>query len=94
MRRKTAKFQLCLWMSLMVAAIDVLPTTVRAATRTAAALTPEAVWDAINAAQDGDIVQLPKGTAVWKRGWNAGHLSASATKRAVKLSEKRAAYHR
>ena len=36
-------------------------------------LTPEAVWDAINAAKDGDIVQLPEGTAVWKKGWNADH---------------------
>src|SRR6185369_13954193 len=26
----------------------------------------EAVWDAINAPKDGDIVQLPEGTAVWK----------------------------
>ena len=26
-----------------------------------------------NAAKDGDIVQLPEGTAVWKSGWNAKH---------------------
>jgi len=39
----------------------------------AAALTPEAVWDAFNAAKDGDTVQLPAGTAVWKRGWNSKH---------------------
>jgi hypothetical protein len=58
---------------LLVAAGGVLPITLRAKTRTAAALTPEAVWDAINAAEDGDVVQLPEGTAVWKRGWNAGH---------------------
>ena len=45
----------------------------RAETRTAAGLTPEAVWDAINASQDGDIVRLPEGTAVWKSGWNTGH---------------------
>ena len=36
-------------------------------------LTPEAVWEAVNAAKDGDIVQLPAGTAVWTKGWNAGH---------------------
>ena len=36
-------------------------------------MTPEAVWEAINAAKDGDTVQLPEGTAVWKKGWNAGH---------------------
>ena len=46
---------------------------VRAETRTAAALTPEAVWDAISAAQDGDLVQLPQGTAAWKSGWNSKH---------------------
>ncbi|MGA2657398.1 MAG: hypothetical protein ABSH34_07740 [Verrucomicrobiota bacterium] len=57
--------------SLLGAAEGLLPTTVRAETRTAAALTPEAVWDAINAAKDGDIVQLPEGTAVWKSGWNS-----------------------
>lgn len=43
-----------------------------AETRTAAALTPEAVWEAINAAKDGDTVQLPAGTAVWTKGWNTG----------------------
>jgi len=50
-----------------------MPAGVRAETRTAAALTPEAVWDAINAARDGDIVQLPEGTVVWKSGWNSKH---------------------
>src|SRR4051812_29902511 len=50
-----------------------LPKTLHAETRTAAALTPEAVRDAINAARDGDTVQLPEGTAVWKHGWNTGH---------------------
>ena len=64
MRSKTAGFRLLLLVSLLVAADGVLPTTVRAETRTAAALTPEAVWDAVNAANDGDIVQLPKGTEV------------------------------
>jgi hypothetical protein len=44
---------------------------VHAETRTAAALTPEAVWAAIDAAQDGDTVQLPAGTADWPKGWNS-----------------------
>ena len=45
-----------------------------AETRTATALTPEAVGAAIDAAQDGDTVQLPAGKAVWsKKGWNTGH---------------------
>jgi hypothetical protein len=43
--------------------------------RAAAELTPEAVWAAIDAAQDGDTVVLPPGTAVWTKGWNAGHLA-------------------
>ena len=42
-------------------------------THTATDLTPEAVWEAIDAAQDGDTVQLPAGTAVWSKGWNTGH---------------------
>jgi len=42
-------------------------------TYTATDLTPEAVWEAINAARDGDTVQLPAGTAVWSKGWNSGH---------------------
>jgi hypothetical protein len=73
MRSNTTGFRLFLLVSLLVAADGVLPTTVRSETRTAAALTPEAVWGAINAAKDGDIVQLPEGTAVWKSGWNAKH---------------------
>jgi len=44
---------------------------VHAETRTAAALTPEAVSAAIDAAQDGDTVQLPAGTADWPKGWNS-----------------------
>jgi hypothetical protein len=59
--------------SLLAAAEGLLPTTVHAETRVAAALTPEAVWDAFNSAKDGDTVQLPAGTAVWKRGWNSKH---------------------
>ncbi len=39
--------------SLLAAAEGLLPTTVRAETRVAAALTPEAVWDAFNAAIGG-----------------------------------------
>jgi hypothetical protein len=31
-----------------------------------------AVWAALDTAQDGDTVQLPAGTAVWSKGWNAG----------------------
>ncbi len=59
--------------SLLAPAEGLLPTTVRAETRVAAALTPEAAWDAFNAAKDGDAVQLPAGTAVWKKGWNSEH---------------------
>ena len=51
----------------------VFPSALHAETRTAAALTPEAVWEAIDAAKDGDTVQLPAGTAVWTKGWNTGH---------------------
>ena len=70
--RMTA-YRLPLALSFLVAVVGSLPTTVRAEIRVAAALTPEAVWDAIDAAKDGDVVQLPAGTAVWKRGWNSGH---------------------
>jgi hypothetical protein len=51
----------------------VAPGRAPAATRQAADLTPEAVWAAIGAAKDGDTVQLPAGTAIWTKGWNAGH---------------------
>lgn len=62
-----------LWvLSLLVAASALLLKSVRAEVRVATALTPEAVWEAISAASDGDIVQLPEGVAVWKRGWNTG----------------------
>ncbi len=70
---RSTQFRSLLALSFFVAADGLLPKTVRAETRTAAALTPEAVWEAINAAKDGDVVQLPQGTAVWKKGWNAGH---------------------
>ena len=69
----TTRLHLFLAVSFLVAADGLLPEVVRAETITAAALTPEAVWEAINAAKDGDVVRLPEGTAVWKRGWNAGH---------------------
>jgi hypothetical protein len=63
-----------LWALPVFVATDlILPKTAPAETRRAAALTPEAVWEAINAAKDGDIVLLPEGTAVWKKGWNTGH---------------------
>jgi len=70
---RSTRFRLLLALSFLVAADGLLPKTVPAETRTAAALTPEAVWEAISAAKDGDVVQLPEGTAVWKKGWNANH---------------------
>jgi hypothetical protein len=73
MRSKTVGFRVLLLVSSLVAADGVLPTTVRAETRAAASLTPEAVWEAIDAAKDGDTVVLPAGTAVWKKGWNSKH---------------------
>jgi hypothetical protein len=51
----------------------VVPRSLHAETRTAAELTPEAVWEAIDAAKDGDTVELPAGTALWSKGWNTGH---------------------
>ena len=66
-------FGAILFVSFLAAAQGLLPAAVHAETRTAADLTPEAVWEAIDAAKDGDTVQLPEGTAVWKKGWNAGH---------------------
>lgn len=53
--------------------VGLLLEAANAETRTAAALTPEAVWESIDAAKDGDTVQLPAGTAVWSKGWNSGH---------------------
>ena len=64
-----------LWLAccLLGAFSGIVPATLCAETRTAAALTPEAVWEAIDAAKDGDTVELPAGTAVWTKGWNTGH---------------------
>ena len=73
MRIRSTCFRLLLALSFLIAADGFLPQTVRAETRTATALTPEAVWEAISAAKDGDTVQLPEGTAVWKNGWNTKH---------------------
>ncbi len=72
-KMKTPGFRMWLALPLVVAADLLPPSAAHGETRIATNLTPEAVWDAINAAQDGDIVQLPGGTVVWKRGWNAGH---------------------
>jgi hypothetical protein len=55
----------------VLAAAGSSPGAARAETHKAS-LTPEAVWAAIDAAQDGDTVQLPAGTAVWSKGWNSG----------------------
>ena len=73
MKIRTALFPWLLALTFLVATDGFQPKTVRAETHTASALTPGSVWDAINAAKDGDIVQLPEGTAVWKHGWNSGH---------------------
>lgn len=54
-------------------AAGLLTGAARGETRTAAALTPQAVWDAIDSAKDGDVVDLPEGTATWKHGWNTNH---------------------
>ncbi len=69
----TSEFRLWLAFSLLVAADGLWPNPAHGETRMTASLTPEAVWDAINAAKDGDIVQLPEGKAVWTKGWNSGH---------------------
>ena len=66
-------FRLLLACSFFCASDGIFRTALHAETRTAAALTSEAVWEAIDAAKDGDTVQLPAGTAVWARGWNTGH---------------------
>ncbi len=72
MRTRSARFRLLLTASCFVVA-GLSPEGAYAETRTAADLTPEAVWEAIDAAKDGDTVELPAGTAVWTKGWNTGH---------------------
>lgn len=74
MTTQITRFRFLLALSFLLAVDCLSPETVRAETRTAAGLTPEAVGAAIDAAKDGDTVQLPAGTAVWsKRSWNTGH---------------------
>ena len=73
MRIRALGFRFLLMCCLLVTAHSLQPNAVHAETRTAASLTPEAVWEAIDAAKDGDTVQLPAGTAVWTKGWNTGH---------------------
>jgi len=73
MNIRSPRFRWMLAWSFLVAVDGLLPKAARAETRMAVALTPEAVWDAINAAKDGDIVRLPAGTAVWMNGWNTRH---------------------
>ena len=62
MRISPTRWRWLLGASVLAAVDGGLPGTVHAETRTVAALTPEAVWDAIDAAGDGDTVQLPEGT--------------------------------
>jgi hypothetical protein len=73
MKIRSTRFRVSLALVVLLAGGGLPLRNVRAETRTAAALTPEAVWDAISAAQDGDLVQLPQGTAAWKSGWNSKH---------------------
>jgi hypothetical protein len=74
MNIRSTRFRWLLALCLLVASGGLLPKSVRAEIRTAAALTPEAVGAAICAAKDGDTVQLPAGTAVWStKSWNTGH---------------------
>ena len=61
-----------------------VPITAWAETRMAADLSPQAVWEAIDAANDGDTVQLPAGTSVWTTGWNSGP-GRSAKMKAITL---------
>jgi hypothetical protein len=72
MNIRSTRFRLLLALFCLVLEDGFLPKPVRAETRMAAVLTPEAVWEAIDAAKDGDTVQLPAGTANWSKGWNTG----------------------
>ena len=73
MIKRSLEFTLLVVFCLLVTAHGFLLKAARAETRTAAGLTPEAVWEAIDAAKDGDTVQLPAGKATWTHGWNTGH---------------------
>jgi hypothetical protein len=68
MNIRSTRFRLSLVLSFLVVADGFLPEAVGAENRMAAALTPEAVWEAIDAAKDGDTVQLSAGTANWSKG--------------------------
>jgi len=80
----TRRCGLRLWLVCCVlgACGGVAPAAVHAETRMAADLTPEAVWEAIDAAKDGDTVKLPAGRAVWTKGWNTGR---GATMKAITI---------
>ena len=56
----TRRCGLRLWLAccLLGASGGIVPAALYAETRTAASLTPEAVWDAIDAAKDGDTVHV------------------------------------
>jgi hypothetical protein len=64
MNISSTQFRRMLAPCLLVAAGGLLPKSFRAETRTAAALTPEAVGAEIDAANDGDTVILPARTAI------------------------------
>ncbi len=70
---RSTRSRLFLALFCLVGADGLWPQALCAETRTAADLTPEAVGKAIDAAKDGDTVQLPAGKAVWSKGWNTGH---------------------
>jgi hypothetical protein len=70
-----------------------LPSALHTEIRTAEALTREAVWNAISAAKDGDTVQLPQGTAVWKRGWNTNHWAKMKAIMGIRTPFKTAGMH-
>jgi hypothetical protein len=57
--------------SLLAAAEGLLPTTVRAETRVAAALTPEAVWDAFNEEPKSDYYKPYVYPHPLQSGWEA-----------------------
>lgn len=75
-------FRLLLACSFLGASDGIFRTALHAETRTAADLTPEAVREAIDAAKDGDTVQLPAGKAAWTKGLSTGR---SAKMKAVTI---------